>query len=56
MIFSSYWVDSTSKTNFSKVSSDFYTDVCIIGGGITGVSTRIYAKRFWIKSYNFRSI
>lgn len=56
MIFSSYWVDSTSKTNFPKVSSDFYTDVCIIGGGITGIATRIYAKRFWTKSYCFRSI
>lgn len=42
----SYWVDSTSKTNFSKVQTDFYTDVCIIGGGITGIATRLYVKKF----------
>ena len=57
MIFSSsYWVNSSLQTSFPKVSSNFYTDVCIIGGGITGIATRIYAKRFWTKSYCFRSI
>lgn len=36
---SSYWVDSTPKTNFSSLSKDMQTDVLIIGGGITGIAT-----------------
>lgn len=36
---SSYWVDSTQKTNYPKLDKDIETDVCIIGGGITGIST-----------------
>ena len=35
----SYWVDSTEKTNFPKLNSNISTDVCIIGGGITGIAT-----------------
>lgn len=36
---SSYWVESTHQTNYSKVEKDFDTDVLIIGGGITGILT-----------------
>lgn len=35
----SYWVESTSSTNYSRVSDEFNTDVLIIGGGITGILT-----------------
>ena len=35
----SYWVDSTDLTNYPKLEKDIKTDVCIIGGGITGIST-----------------
>lgn len=36
---SSYWVESTPKTNFPNLSEDINTDVLIIGGGITGIAT-----------------
>lgn len=36
---SSYWVETTPKTNFPNLSEDMNTDVLIIGGGITGIMT-----------------
>ena len=38
---SSLWIDSTKdiKKNFSPLSKDISVDVCIVGGGITGIST-----------------
>lgn len=36
---SSYWVESTPKTNYPSVSKNISTDVLIIGGGITGIAT-----------------
>lgn len=38
----SYWIDSTSELHFPKLNNDIKTDVCIIGTGITGATTRIY--------------
>lgn len=35
----SYWVESTNLTNYPKIKENIKTDVCIIGGGITGIST-----------------
>lgn len=35
----SYWVESTNLTNYPKIKENVKTDVCIIGGGITGIST-----------------
>lgn len=35
----SYWVESTSKTSYPTLSNDIDTDVLIIGGGITGITT-----------------
>ena len=40
----SYWVDSTKKTNFPKLGSNLSTDVCIIGGGMTGLATAYMLK------------
>lgn len=39
----SYWTDSSKKTDYPKIVEDIKTDVCIIGGGITGINLRIYA-------------
>lgn len=36
---SSYWVKSTKKTDYPTISENMDTDVLIIGGGITGIST-----------------
>lgn len=35
----SYWVESTKKTDYPKISENMDTDVLIIGGGITGIMT-----------------
>jgi glycine/D-amino acid oxidase-like deaminating enzyme len=34
-----YWIDSGSFPTFSKIDRDIDTDVVIIGGGITGLTT-----------------
>ena len=36
---SSYWVKSTSQTNYQSLNKNINTDVLIIGGGITGIAT-----------------
>lgn len=38
----SYWIESSKKTQYPKIVQDIKTDVCIIGGGITGITLRIY--------------
>ena len=38
----SYWIDSTKQLTFSRLDKNINTTVCIIGGGITGVTTRIF--------------
>lgn len=34
----SYWIDSTKTKNFNELKENLECDVCIIGGGITGIS------------------
>lgn len=36
---SSYWIDSTSSTSYPPLNDDISTDVLVIGGGITGITT-----------------
>lgn len=45
----SYWVDSTSKTNFPKLDTNLSTDVCIVGGGITGLATAYMLRNSGLK-------
>lgn len=35
----SYWVETTKRPEFKKLDKDIEVDVCIIGAGITGIST-----------------
>lgn len=35
---SPYWIDSINFPKFSPLNKDISCDVCIIGGGITGIS------------------
>ena len=48
----SYWIDSINKTKkeFSKLKEDLTTDVCIIGGGLTGLSTAYYLSKTNLKT------
>lgn len=40
----SYWLDSTSETNYPRLEKDIKVDVVIIGGGITGITTALLLK------------
>lgn len=43
---SSYWINSVKeKQSYKKLSQNIETDVCIIGGGITGISTAYYLTK-----------
>ncbi len=35
----SYWLETTKRPQFEKLNKDIEVDVCIIGAGITGIST-----------------
>ena len=40
----SYWLDSTSETNYPTLEKDIKVDIAIIGGGITGITTALLLK------------
>ena len=35
----SYWIASTSETNFPSLNEDISIDIAIVGGGMVGIST-----------------
>lgn len=41
----SYWTDSVSFPDFPNLKHNLVTDVCIVGGGITGLSTAYYLTK-----------
>lgn len=47
---SSYWLESVKgKSSFGKIDSDYKCDVCIIGGGLTGLSCGYYLSKLGLK-------
>ena len=44
---SSFWISTKSNfdTSFSKCTSSMHCDVCIIGGGITGIVCAYYLSK-----------
>jgi len=40
----SYWLDSTSESNYPTLEKDIKVDIVIIGGGITGITTALLLK------------
>ena len=45
----SYWIATTSDTDYPKVENDLDVDVAIIGGGITGLTTAYLLKSSGIR-------
>lgn len=41
----SYWTSSVNFKSFPKLDKDLDVDVCIVGGGITGLSTAYYLSK-----------
>lgn len=47
----SYWIDSiTDNKEFEKVDKNIKTDICIIGGGLTGITTAYNLSKYKIKT------
>lgn len=47
----SYWIDSKKeKEGYKSLNEDIETDICIIGGGITGISVAYYLNQYKIKN------
>lgn len=47
---SSYWINSVDNlSKFNKIDKDYDCDVCIIGGGITGLSSAYYLSKAGLK-------
>lgn len=47
----SLWIDSVKsfKTNFNSLDKDINVDVCIVEGGITGISTAYLLSKNGLK-------
>lgn len=41
----SYWVETAPPCEFTQLTSDVSADVCVIGGGIVGITTAVLLKR-----------
>ena len=47
----SYWIDSKKeKEGYQALKEDIETDICIIGGGITGITIAYYLNQYKIKN------
>lgn len=41
----SLWIASTKAKEYEKLQKDIETDVCVIGGGLTGITTGYYLSK-----------
>ena len=47
----SYWMDSVpEKRKYKKLTRDIETDICIVGGGLTGLSIAYYLNNYKIRN------
>ena len=35
----SYWIETSAFPNYEKLQEDTETEVCVVGGGIAGITT-----------------
>lgn len=41
----SFWLDTTQRKSYSEIKENIECDVCVIGGGITGISCAYYLSK-----------
>lgn len=41
----SFWIDSVKLKNYKSLENNITTEVCVIGGGITGITTAYYLSK-----------
>lgn len=41
----SIWIESVKKVKYNSLEEDKYADICIVGGGITGLTTAYYLTK-----------
>ena len=41
----SLWIESTKAKSYEKLQKDIETDICIIGGGLTGITSGYYLSK-----------
>ena len=46
----SYWIESSNTKKFPKLNKDLEAEVCIIGGGITGLTIAYYLSKANVKT------
>ncbi len=42
----SLWIESIKSKKYKKLEKDIETDVCIIGGGLTGITSGYYLSKY----------
>ena len=41
----SFWLETNQRKSYSELKKNMECDVCVIGGGITGISTAYYLSK-----------
>ncbi len=46
----SYWIESKKAKKYDSLKENIDTDICIIGGGLTGITTAYYLNQYKIRN------
>ncbi len=46
----SYWIESKKSKQYENLKENIETDICIIGGGLTGITTAYYLNQYKIRN------
>lgn len=41
----SFWLDTVQRSEYSELKENIECDVCVIGGGVTGISCAYYLSK-----------
>ena len=45
----SFWLNSFKKDSYNKLDTNVSVDICIVGGGLTGITTAYYLSKYGYK-------